>query len=281
MVKNACENSEFAMTDEDRRRFAEEGYLIRKGAFRARECESMIEASESLVQYLMQVVITERVPVESVDCSTSDVLDTTLKWEREYPAAVSGIETFAHLSEPLRNWASDIRLTGPCREACGSTDVVLFCEKLNLKRARVGGPVGPHRDGPHWAPLAPHVARIVTAMLYLDDSTVKNGCLEVFPGSHRYNHSHIITHPCISGRASECEGRSDLLEGPAGTVIWFGSNLLHRSGANQSDKDRRALLFSYQPAGHAHQRLLLRDAKDRFRRNTEFLRAARARRVKA
>ncbi len=39
---------------------------------------------------------------------------------------------------------------------------------------------------------------------------------------------------------------------PAGSVVFFGSLLVHRSLPNRSDKDRRALLYSYQPAGLPH-----------------------------
>jgi ectoine hydroxylase len=48
------------------------------------------------------------------------------------------------------------------------------------------------------------------------------------------------------------------LEVPAGSVAYFGSLLVHRSAPNRSDKDRRALLYSYQPAGEPHLRELSR-----------------------
>jgi ectoine hydroxylase-related dioxygenase (phytanoyl-CoA dioxygenase family) len=42
------------------------------------------------------------------------------------------------------------------------------------------------------------------------------------------------------------------LEVKAGAVAFFGAFLVHRSLPNQSDRDRRALLYSYQPTGHPH-----------------------------
>ena len=39
------------------------------------------------------------------------------------------------------------------------------------------------------------------------------------------------------------------VEAPAGSIVFFGAFLVHRSRINRSDKDRRALLYSYQPAG--------------------------------
>jgi len=43
------------------------------------------------------------------------------------------------------------------------------------------------------------------------------------------------------------------LEVPAGTVVYFGPLLVHQSAPNLSDSQRRALLYSYQPAGRRTQ----------------------------
>ena len=43
----------------------------------------------------------------------------------------------------------------------------------------------------------------------------------------------------------------------AGTVVFFGPFLVHRSEPNRSDRQRRGLLISYQPAGCRHIRDLL------------------------
>jgi ectoine hydroxylase-related dioxygenase (phytanoyl-CoA dioxygenase family) len=39
---------------------------------------------------------------------------------------------------------------------------------------------------------------------------------------------------------------------PAGSVVVFGAFLAHATGPNRTDHDRRALLYSYQPAGLTH-----------------------------
>jgi ectoine hydroxylase-related dioxygenase (phytanoyl-CoA dioxygenase family) len=51
------------------------------------------------------------------------------------------------------------------------------------------------------------------------------------------------------------------LEVPAGTAVYFNSFLVHRSQPNQSENDRRALLYSYQPAGNPHAREIPRPFK--------------------
>jgi ectoine hydroxylase-related dioxygenase (phytanoyl-CoA dioxygenase family) len=44
------------------------------------------------------------------------------------------------------------------------------------------------------------------------------------------------------------------VEVQAGDAIFFGPFLVHRSAANTSDRDRRALLYTYQQAGHRQSR---------------------------
>ena len=105
--------------------------------------------------------------------------------------------------------------------------------------------------------MTPIAHRIATAMEVLDDATLENGCrLEVrAPGSH------------TAGKwpqRADVEGFGTLemdpaafdterlipLEVQAGAVAFFGAFLVHRSPPNRSAADRRALLYSYQPAGH-------------------------------
>ena len=44
------------------------------------------------------------------------------------------------------------------------------------------------------------------------------------------------------------------LEVPAGSVVWFGPLLVHKSEPNRSPNERRTLLYSYQPHGFDHSR---------------------------
>ena len=46
------------------------------------------------------------------------------------------------------------------------------------------------------------------------------------------------------------------------TSAFFDAWLVHRSGPNKTDGDRRALLYSYQPKGHPHALELHRTFRD-------------------
>jgi ectoine hydroxylase-related dioxygenase (phytanoyl-CoA dioxygenase family) len=40
------------------------------------------------------------------------------------------------------------------------------------------------------------------------------------------------------------------LEVPAGSLVFFDPHIVHGSGPNTSEAPRRALILTYQPAGH-------------------------------
>jgi ectoine hydroxylase len=149
-------------------------------------------------------------------------------------------------------------LIDPMKDVLGFDSVELFTEKLNVKRAEHGGPIVLHQDFPYWVRVAEDPHDVGTAILFLDDATLENGCLEVVPGSHREG---LRERQQVEGfGAHEMDGdRFDIermipLEVPAGSVVWFGSLLVHRSAPNRTKHDRRALLYSYQPTGRRHLR---------------------------
>ena len=88
--------------------------------------------------------------------------------------------------------------------------------------------------------------------MFLDDATAENGAVRVLPGSQRLgparrdpnDPTRFLADPAALESSSEV-----VVEVPAGSVLWFGSYLVHRSSPNTSGGHRRALLPSWQPAG--------------------------------
>jgi ectoine hydroxylase-related dioxygenase (phytanoyl-CoA dioxygenase family) len=192
-------------------------------------------------------------------------LETIVKWEPDAPDLMQGVEPFAHLSEELRRWAFDPRLVEPCKDLVGDDEVILFTEKLNLKRAHRGGQIILHQDFPYWCDLTEAAPRVATAMLFLDDATLENGCLEVVPGSHREG---LQVRRAVEGLGgleidplNYDQSRLVALPVESGAVAFFGPLLVHRSMPNRSGADRRALLYSYQPTGYPHLRELTKRAQ--------------------
>lgn len=239
----------------------ERGFVLRRGVFSSTELRAMGDACEAVVERLLQEKRRTKHALGSYMFELQRQLQTIVKWEPSDPDLVQGLELFAHLSDDLHRWALDARFLEPCRDIVGADDVGLFTEKLNLKRAWKGGPIILHQDFPYWTGVTKAASRVATAMLFLDDATVENGCLEVVPGSHRDKTPERFVSDGL--RAMEIDpdkyDQSRLMPVPveAGAVIFFGPLLVHRSLPNRARADRRALLFSYQPSGYPHLRELL------------------------
>jgi phytanoyl-CoA hydroxylase len=126
--------------------------------------------------------------------------------------------------------------------------------QYDFKRAHGGGGFGVHRDFPYWEQPAEKPEALVTAWVALDDAGPDNGALEVLPGSHKLAAvpNRTSDKPFESFEIDEDQfDTSEMRAVPvrAGGVIFFGPFLVHGSGVNRSDHDRRALLYTYQPAG--------------------------------
>jgi len=241
--------------------FEKHGYVLRRSVFAAGELREIRDACETLIETLLTAKRRTKLTVGSYVFELQRELGTVVKWEADSPDLVQGVELFAHLSGDLKRWALDSRLVDPARDVTGADDIVMFTEKLNMKRARKGGPIVLHQDFPYWSDISPVAAQIATAMVFLDDSTIENGCLEVVPGSHREGEQRRRSVEGF-GKMEMDPSHYDLsrlvrLEVEAGSVAFFGPFLVHRSLPNRSGEDRRALLYSYQPAGYPHLRELI------------------------
>lgn len=248
---------DYRMDARERDSLARDGFVVREAVFSRAECARIADDCEAMVADLLAAKRDTKLRVGSYMFEALKDVGTVVKWEPDAPDVIQGVEPFAHINAPLRDWGLDARLVDPCKHIVGQDDIVLFTEKLNVKRARDGGPIVLHQDFPYWENMTPIAHRVATAMIFLDDATLENGCLEVAPGSHTVGKHPQRTDADGFGSLEMDTGIFDMtrlvpLEVPAGTVAFFGAFLVHRSLPNRSNGDRRALLYSYQPAGEPH-----------------------------
>lgn len=243
------------LTAAEQEQYDRDGYIVRESAFTPDEVAAMVTASEELVAGLVESRQGRRFTVGSYTFEPDFLDHVMLKWEGDTDV-LHGIEPFAHLSPELERWGLDPRFTEPMKHLTGDDAPELFTEKLNLKRAHHGGPNPLHQDRPYWdeADDPDHTA---TAIVYLDDCTAENGCLEVSPGSHTSGRWPTRQDSDVFGNLEMDPVANAGLERvqvivPAGSVVLFGAYLAHATGPNRTDKDRRALLYSYHPAGNTH-----------------------------
>jgi ectoine hydroxylase len=177
-----------------------------------------------------------------------------IQWEwQEGSAEIRLIEPCDHLHPRLAAMLDDDRVVEPMKDAVGTELLAPFTSKLNMKRAVEGSEFPFHQDYPYWyVAVGSNAADIATAVLFLDDATADNGALRVLPGSHR--HGPAKRDPAdptgfLTDAANLDVGLEVTLELPAGSLVFFGAFMVHRSSPNRSSKHRRALLPSFQPAG--------------------------------
>ncbi len=241
--------------------YQRDGFIIRHGLFSQEQLNEIEDACESLCDRLVaQSTESRKVDVSQFYVFETDApLNVMIKWEPGDRGVIQGVEPLAHLEPTLERYGYHPHMTGPCCDLLGVDEVSLYTEKLNVKRAGVGGAYALHRDLPYWLPDADDAHNMITVLLALDDNTAENGALEVLPGSH------LIEDPPFKESEMEFE-RNELdpdkmdtsamipVELPAGSAVFFGPKLIHRSAPNRSTTDRRALLYTYQRAGLRDQR---------------------------
>jgi ectoine hydroxylase-related dioxygenase (phytanoyl-CoA dioxygenase family) len=246
----------FGLSAAERASLDRDGFLVREGVFDTRDLASLAQACEDLVERVTAEAHGEKHLVGSYMFERQAELEMYVKWEPDAPELLQGLEPFAHLSPELAAWGMDPRLVDPSRAIVGSDELVLFTEKLNLKRANRGGRYILHQDYPYWRGENPVADRVATAMIFLDDATRENGCLEAAPGSHKEGVHRMRDVDGFGALEMDTDAfdmdRLVPLEVKAGGVVIFGAFLAHRSLPNRSNTDRRALLYSYQPSGYPH-----------------------------
>jgi ectoine hydroxylase len=175
--------------------------------------------------------------------------------------------------------AADRRLAGTARQILDS-DVYIHQSRINFKPGFDGRPFPWHSDFETW-----HVEdgmprpRALSASVLLTDNLEQNGPLMVIPGSHQLfvrcvgktpeNHfkSSLVNQTYgVPSRGALIElverGGIASATGPAGSVIFFDSNLMHGSGGNITPLARNNVFLVFNsvdnavvdPFGTAHPR---------------------------
>ena len=144
--------------------------------------------------------------------------------------------------EGFRSIATDEKLLSPIEDLIGPN---IDCQhsKLNMKPAHVGSVVQWHQD----LPFFPHTNDdLVTTLIYLDDATRDNGCLQVMPRMHGSYLEHVDDDGYFTGIISQQLDATPVpLEGLSGSVIFMHPLTPHGSLPNTSPHARRTLIFEF------------------------------------
>ena len=131
-----------------------------------------------------------------------------------------------------------------CRATLGGT-AYLFWEQYVIKAADPDTTFSWHQDSGY---VHERHEPYLTCWIALDDVTEENGSVYLLPYSRSGIRSYV-KHIRASGSNDEvCHFGSDEgvpVEVPAGSVVCFSSVVIHRSGANRTDRLRRVYLAQY------------------------------------
>jgi len=243
------------LTPEERKRWDEDGFFVRKAVFSEAEIEELRAAGEDVVAAATDAVTREGESYRIDGNRYHEAGGATIQYEHAPGSrTIRVIEPFHHLHPRFDALIDDARIVEPVRALIGSERVSLFTDKINLKRPREGSRFRWHQDSPYWTHACGHVDLLPNVMVTLDDASEANGCFRVVAGSH--------TRGCLPGLEGEGKlgplftdpkyfdaDREVLIEVPSGSLVFFSPHTVHGSQPNRSDRKRRALVLTYQPGG--------------------------------
>jgi hypothetical protein len=248
-----------ALTPAERSAWREQGFFFRAAVFGAAELAGLGDAAEAVVARAEEAVAAggERYAIDGntyVEIALDGRAATVQLEHAPGSRTVRVIEPFHALHPVFERLVDDRRIVTPMCELVGTPSVALFGDKLNLKRPREGSRFQWHQDSPYWAHFCRHLDQLPNAMVTLDDADESNGCFRLIPGSHRRGLlpgrqgegvlGPLFTHPdCFD------ESRAVAAAVPAGSLVFFSPHTVHGSLPNRSERPRRALVLTYQPAG--------------------------------
>ncbi len=240
---------------EELERYRGQGFLVRYGVLEEALLVRLRAAVDDIHCRINAEADRGGVETERVDGRRYQrLLESTVKWEwGERSRDIRSMEPCHHLHPELDELIDDPRLCDLALDLVGEASVGLFSDKLNFKRPG-GAPFPWHQDNPYWAFDCAHLDRLTSVQIYLDEATVENGCLWVIPGSHRDGSVPGHQDRGVMGRLytdlERFEGEAPVpLTAPGGSIVFFHGDLIHGSQTNRSAECRRALVFTYQPAG--------------------------------
>lgn len=245
---------DLTLTDKEQQQWQEYGYFVRTHCFKSAELTAITAAVQRAT-----VAADQQARSGSTYYLDGkkfvDIGPATVQYEHTDDAAEVRVLEPVHLFDPeIDALLDDPRLTVPMQGLIGKKALALWTVKLNLKPPG-GSAFGWHQDSPYWMHNCDHVDLLPNVMLALDDQTETNGCFRVIRGSHKRGILPGTNDGSqLGGFFTDPQqfdlGRQDKLEVAAGSLIFFSPHSVHGSEENLSTSSRRALIATYQPAGH-------------------------------
>jgi ectoine hydroxylase len=245
----------YALTPVEQTAYDEDGFFVRAAVFDADEIESMREAGEQVVARAETSCRNGRSYTIDGNRYVEGACETIQYEHNQAAETIRVIEPFHHLHPIFDRLIDDPRIVDPMCGVIGTDAVAVWTDKINLKRPREGSAFRWHQDSPYWTHACDHVDLLPNVLITLDDADEENGCFRVVRGSHRAGCLPGVEDDTTLGvlfTDPEYFDEKDQVPAivPAGSLVFFSPHSVHGSQPNGSERPRRAMVLTYQPAGN-------------------------------
>jgi len=246
------------LTNEQIEQFYLDGYMKFGPAVEAEEVEKLRDGLDRIIREEEVRDSDEGLPPEFVYGHDRK----TTKIERR---SIHQFLNMWKMDDAYRRTINNAKITGAMRDLMGAEKVRIWHDQVISKPPGDNDLFGCHHDFYFW-PLARPA--LISCWLALDDATVENGCMHVFPGSHRdprfqpptcdlaadLNLSPIAGGPGEPGSLyEEIRTRGPETAVPvelkAGECMFHHCLNYHLTPRNSTDRQRRAFVMIFMPDG--------------------------------
>lgn len=227
----------------DLKSFLEEGFLLVRGMFDARE-----------IKLINRVARTDN-RIEQA---------ATTRADSQGGKTVLAVQD--HLSDDFFSTLVRQRRLVELAQSLLQEEVYHYHHKLMLKEPIVGGAWEWHQDYGYWYNYGCLSPRMLSCFIAIDPCTRDNGCLQIIPKSH---HLGRLDHGKVGGQTGADPQRVNaILERfpklfvrmDPGDALFFHANLLHRSDQNTSPNPRWSFITCYNAKSNSPYELLRHNA---------------------
>lgn len=218
------------ITDQHRQQYIDEGYFILERAISDEHLQIMRDACDHLIGIMHA----------EMDRLGTDHIHISHRGKRYH------IAKQYHQAPRLDEYVFGDLMADVCKATIGD-DAFLFYDQYVVKAAEQGIQFSWHQDGGY---LGFNHRPYVTVWAAVDDMTLENGTASVMPFS-TIGIRTLVEHirDPMTGDKTGYFGAEPGIPAvvPAGSLVVFSSVTFHRSGANTTDRMRRAYVTQYSP----------------------------------
>ena len=203
------------------RTFNRDGFILLKNFFSKQESSFLVSEAKKLYEL-------------------PEVRDSYMKFYEKTPNSriLARMEYFLGARKDLNNLVET--RVNPLVNEIMNENMIIFKDKINWKLPG-GGAFLPHQDQDAWSDFPPKF--YVTAAMFADKSTSKNGCLEFVEGVHNNGLLENNNGEIVENLVKEMDWTK--VETTPRDIVLFDSYAPHRSQANKSDNQRRIYYMTY------------------------------------